>query len=400
MADFGGFPQILSLFYATFHYTEGSKVLYQVPPGSATKSTDPLAFHSPLIDFESINSYIIPKPQLCNKPLTLRANNYRIVSHPVHIWNSDYARNSFLFSFCFVFDKNADISAYLPVVRKLSKMFQALEEQNKYLSAKIVNDGLKSIVDQVFEDLNNYCECFIPIDDSNSINIKLFPLHPPPPHIKSFHVPLSTVQLRSVMEVNWDPTMEKIVEYIDGINSVSKIADLADTDFNLTRKCIQHLMYYGCVIVVDIFQFSNVYACTPDVSLFVEDGQIGEECLSYVVSPHAPKRNFCELLELYCLLNAGTTVKEWYISNRKLLRGIDVRRFISFGVIKGFIYRVHAYPVFESLFKDLNDNRDLRLLKLMRKTRHFDEICTDLKLTKEQVLGTLEKHGDLLLVRA
>jgi hypothetical protein len=73
-----------------------------------------------------------------------------------------------------------------------------------------MNEGLKSIVDQIFEDLNNYCECFIPIDEANSINIKLFPLHRPPPRIKAFHVPISTVQLKAVMDVNWDPTMEKV----------------------------------------------------------------------------------------------------------------------------------------------------------------------------------------------
>jgi len=28
-----------------------------------------------------------------------------------------------------------------------------------------------------------------------------------------------------------------------------------------------------------------------------------------------------------------------------MLAGIDVRRFISFGVIKGFLYRLHRYPI-------------------------------------------------------
>ncbi|KAK9467546.1 nitrogen permease regulator 2 [Lipomyces arxii] len=404
MADFGGFPQILSLFYATFHATEGTKVLYQVPAGSAVKSTDSSAYSSPLFDFESINSYIIPKPQLCNKLLTLRVNNYRIVSHPVHIWDSNYARNSFLFNFCFVFHKNADISAYTPVVRKLSKMFQTLEEQNKVLSSSLMlNEGLKSIVDQIFEDLNNYCECFIPIDDTNIIDVKLFPLHPPPPRIKAFHVPISTVQLKTLMDVNWDPTMEKIVDYIDGINSVRKIADLADTDYDLTRKCIQHLMYYNCVIIVDIFQFGNSYACTADITAFAEDKHVGEECQAYVASPGIPKRNACELLELYCSLNNGQTVKEWYISNREQMRGIDIRRFISFGVIKGIIYRIMEIPVLEDVSPDALtgiDSTGKRMLRLLQKTRHFDDICTDLQISKTEAIKCLEKYGDVVLIRA
>ncbi|KAK9360389.1 nitrogen permease regulator 2 [Lipomyces starkeyi] len=395
-----GFPQILSLFYATFHPTEGTKVLYQVPPGSVVRSTDSSAFNAPLFDFESINSYIIPKPQLCNKLLTIRVNNYRIVSHPVHIWGSSYARNSFLFNFCFVFHKNADISAYNPVVRKLSKMFQALEEQNKFLSSSLMNEGLKSIVDQIFEDLNNYCECFIPIDEANSINIKLFPLHRPPPRIKAFHVPISTVQLKAVMDVNWDPTMEKIVEFIDGINSVRKIAELADTDYGLTRKCIQHLMYYGCVIVVDIFQFSNSYACTADISVLATDRHLGDECQSYVASPGAKKRNVCDLLEVYCSLHNGQTVKEWYIANRDQLRGIDIRRFISFGIIKGIIYRVNVFPVLEDINVSAANPIDKQLLRLTKKTKHFDDICTDIQIPRKQALQSLEAYGDVVLVRA
>ncbi|KAK7202749.1 putative nitrogen permease regulator [Myxozyma melibiosi] len=486
MADFGGFPPILSLFYTTFHPTEGAKVLFQVPPGSVVKTSDPAALASPLFDFDSINSYLIPRPQLCNKLLTLRVNRFRIVSHPVHISSSVYPRNSFLFNFCFVFDQAADVAAYLPVVRKLAKMFRALELQDRFLSNLTPeSDTLRAVVDQVFEDLNNYCECFIPLDDdSNSINIKLFPLHPPPPNIRSFHVPISTVRLRQLMDVNWDPTMEKIVDHIDGINSVRRIAAIADTDYDLTRRCIQHLMYYNCVIVVDIFQFSNRYAVTADISAFVNDPSIAAECQSYVAAPplrhpssaasalaglllrrpsaaaispsssstsssspsssvgsrsNLPsttrKRNACDLLELYCSLNNGLSVKDWYLANRDSLRGIDVRRFISFGIIKGLIYRVNSYPILErggkpAALQDLLSGKstinktpgsptisldeplsaddtapvdpvvERRLRKLSRRIKHFDDICTDLQVSREQVLNTLKRYGEVSLIHA
>lgn len=316
-------------------------------------------------------------------------------------------------------------------------MFQALEEQDRFLSSMSADgEKLRSVVDQIFEDLNNYCECFIPIDGSNTINIKLFPLHPAPPQIRAFHVPISTVRLRAVMDVNWDPTMEKIVDHIDGINSVRQISSNADTDYNLTRKCIQHLMYYNCVIIVDIFQFSNRYAVTPDISAFVTDQTIADECQSYVAAlpPRHPstsattttispslssssttssatfassspnQRSSCDLLNLYCSLNSGLTVKEWYFSNRTHLRGIDIRRFISFGIIKGLIYRVNTFSILEnpisSEFSENIPSRERRMRKLSRRMKHFDHICTDLQVSSTQALNTLKKYGDVILVHA
>ena len=48
------------------------------------------------------------------------------------------------------------------------------------------------------------------IDDSNAINIKLFPIYAPPPPVKAYHVPICTVQLELIMDVNWDLTMQKV----------------------------------------------------------------------------------------------------------------------------------------------------------------------------------------------
>lgn len=36
-------------------------------------------------------------------------------------------------------------------------------------------------------------------------------------------------------------------------------------------------------------------------------------------------------------------LRNWCIENETLLSGVDVRRFITFGVIKGFLYRVHRW---------------------------------------------------------
>lgn len=49
------------------------------------------------------------------------------------------------------------------------------------------------------------------------------------------------------------------------------------------------------------------------------------------------------IVELYASLKQGQSVKQWYSTHSRELANIDIRRFITFGVIKGFVYRVHKY---------------------------------------------------------
>lgn len=49
------------------------------------------------------------------------------------------------------------------------------------------------------------------------------------------------------------------------------------------------------------------------------------------------------IVELYASLKQGQSVKQWYLQHSRELANIDIRRFITFGVIKGFLYRVHKY---------------------------------------------------------
>ena len=55
--------------------------------------------------------------------------------------------------------------------------------------------------------------------------------------------------------------------------------------------------------------------------------------------------SFAALFELYTSLRHGKLLRQWITENKNALGGIDIRRFISFGVIKGFLYRVHRYPI-------------------------------------------------------
>lgn len=51
------------------------------------------------------------------------------------------------------------------------------------------------------------------------------------------------------------------------------------------------------------------------------------------------------IVQLYASLKQGQTVKQWYTQHTQQLVNIDIRRFITFGIIKGFLYRVHKYAL-------------------------------------------------------
>lgn len=312
-----GFVPIVGIFYAVFHPTEGTKIVHQVPEGSIASfsnnaDVDP---DNVLFNFDTVKNYIIPKPQLCNKFVSFKVNRFKVLGFPVNIENSRYARNSFNFNFGFVFPYDSDTTPYESAIRRMGKMFRALEEQSFILSRlgkdqlltsssaltpfevsgvryapgheNIRNFSLLSIgslINQIFQDLNNYSECCIPIDSANSVDIKLFPILPPPVNIKAYQVPIPQVKLTQLIDVNWDPTMVKILPYINGLNSVRRISELADANYLLTKQCIQHLMHYQCITMIDLFQFNNIYSPTDLIGNFLKTNGMAEECQAYIIS--------------------------------------------------------------------------------------------------------------------
>lgn len=146
-----------------------------------------------------------------------------------------YDRNEFIFNFCLVLSEEDDFSTYKSVVQKLADLMHALEEQSQFLSRDFSKSGegkVYSLCEMLMEDLNNYCECMIPIgmysprwelqqlswretdqsqkDELNTLNIKLFPIYPSPPAVKAWYVPLFTVRYQAFMDENWDLTMQRV----------------------------------------------------------------------------------------------------------------------------------------------------------------------------------------------
>ncbi|KAJ7125487.1 nitrogen permease regulator 2-domain-containing protein [Mycena crocata] len=396
-------PRIQSVFYAVFDLKQGPKIIYQVPEGliavplpnalttaanvpatstPSTPSTEQFApiqhpgitsrnsssslvsptdarptsrsLYSPqkrsgsstriLFNFDDISKYVIPQSQLCGRLVTCSTKRHRIIGFPVEL-KGKYQRNYLRYNLCFVFERGADLSCYEPIVRKVSRVLTACEEESDFLSSPNTSPAIHAILEQLYEDLNSYSETSIPIDRFNSIELKIFPFYPNPSPVTDWMVPVSLINIAKRMEDNWDLTMVKVCRYIDGVNHVSRIAHLADCDLALTRLAISHLLYYQVIMAIDIFQYSNMYTLRKSIQTLAIEADVKEECGPYVTKPGSPIPDWPKLLHLYSRLKPGKTVLECMEKHEIHESGIDVRRFTSFGVIKGFLRRVHRWPV-------------------------------------------------------
>ena len=424
----------------------------QSPPGCITAAEN--STRAPLVDFDVLQEYIIPRQAFCNRYVTINSpdGKYTVLGYPVVIAHTKYLRNEFIFNFGLLVEPDVDQTPYEGVVRYLAATFSEMEKQNEYLSqgqgTETHGGGggdnrrpIESLLEIVKEDLNNYGECMIPvgelficcsclpfefptndpIDEANTINLKLFPHHDTPPLVKGWHVPVSKVKFSEIIDPTWDLTLQKVIAKIDGVSDVRRIALAASVSLDLAKAALRHLLYYDTIILIDIFFFSSCYAPRPGVHDFVRnvDG-IVDECAGYVSHGRARVSNF-HLIKLMTSFAQGKSVKEWIMASQEagfdVLTYVDVRRFVQFGIIKGCLYRVHKYVVSKKrlagqaagdmgpttlVIPNGNSSKENKLQKYTDGTHHFDQIITEQNLTNDEIMDKLKTlpvpKGDLTVL--
>ncbi|KAI1120622.1 nitrogen permease regulator 2-domain-containing protein [Nemania abortiva] len=411
---------IQGIFYARFLPQEGTKVVAQSPPGCIVATEFTPHLKPPLVDFDIVQEYIIPRKAFFNRFVTVNTpdGKHSILGFPVSIPHERYHRNEFIFNFGLVIEADVDQIPYERLVRRFAVTFAEMERQNGYLSTDgQADDGrrpIESLLEIVKEDLNNYGECMIPIDGANTINMKLFPYHAPPPPVHGWHVPVPKTKLAEIVDSTWDLTLQRIIPYVDGVNDVRRIAWLADVSLPLTQCALQHLLYYDTILLLDMFFFGSCYALRPGIHDFVANrAGIIDECAAYVcistppsfspssgagvgagsesmasstaslnipgtghldppttprpllhketasrpttsstTGPTSAKISHYQLIKLMTTFCVGRSTMEWVRLHQEagldVLRHVDVRRLVQFGVVKGLLYRVHKYAVSKS----------------------------------------------------
>ncbi|EFA78815.1 NPR2 family protein [Heterostelium album PN500] len=376
---------IKCIFYSEFHNIYGTKIFYQYPEGFIANDV-----------FEGFAEFIIPKPKLCGKVITLTAFDYKILGYPVLLQDVKYHRNALLFNLAMVFDKHTDTTIYHNIIRKLGTILRTLETETEYLfnQSKVRDQpDLLKILETLYIELNSYGESTITVDDANTINVKLFNKPPEPIEILDHQVPVLIEEIDTSNASEWDLTLLQILPYIDGVNYVSRISKLTEIDINLVKSCIKHLVYYSIVKMVDIFQYSNIYNPTPLIRKLASNLDMQSECSAFITTPGSTICSFETIFMLYANMSTDTPFREYCTENELTSLGIDERSFIIFGVINGFLRRKQRYPILNNLklLEKLPQNDKKRLLN---GNKSFDEICCILSVGMDVVEKLLSEIAE------
>ncbi|EME46132.1 hypothetical protein DOTSEDRAFT_70211 [Dothistroma septosporum NZE10] len=359
-----------AIFYARFHPERGPSVIHQYPPSSIVSTSRP---NDTLIEWSGISGYVIPPYDICNQPLSICVDRRRILAFPVSLEHEDYHRNRFTFNICYVLDEDADATPWEQIVRKTARFLTAAEDDHCFLQQEEKFAGLKwageegypvegigqlhGLLRDVFEGLVTYGECSVRINAANVLNLRLEAERPTPTKVRAWHVPLIIRELQSREVWTWDLTLNRIHTHIDGVKHVQKIAELADVELRLVKRAVKELVYHDRALLLDIFHFQAIYACTDTITVLLEDEELQDECRYYIAnSPDASTAtpdgkemdkdvalSREDVVELYTLLYPGLQVHGFYKAHKEKLANIDIRRFITFGIIKGFLRRVHKF---------------------------------------------------------
>ncbi|KAJ2491545.1 Nitrogen permease regulator 2 [Coemansia sp. RSA 2050] len=403
------------------------------------------AVRSDKIDFNAIQALVIPKLPLFERLVTVNTGIFKIMCYPISIVGN-YARNALIFNMCFAFDIKADTKCFGPVVKRVGCLLKELEISSGLLSGSGGERPLMLMMRQLVTKLNDHGECQIELDlsdfsqfmASTGISIKLFPYYGSPRDIEPYHVPIRTidfemVKLKSAQTVNqadipddilWDIALDRVMQCMDGVNHVGRIAALTKIREETVVLALRHLDYYGCIVLADIFQFGNIYETQYRIMDIYRHEWLQRECYNYVTNDGtAGDVQAEELIRLYSTIQKRKTVAEWVLENEVDTERIDVRRFIVFGVIHKILRRVHCYPVLcgpevkacdgeQSMATEDNgasvgeaaspghggsDNGSLgrQLAGMLDGTHHMDEICVSMDKDAAALQQAFDSHGSV-----
>jgi hypothetical protein len=88
--------------------------------------------------FDAISDYIITKPSLAHKLISLNAFGWTVLGYPVYVQHAKYHRNALLFNLCFVFEHvenyaTSPLVSFEPIVRKFAAVLTTLEHESEFL---------------------------------------------------------------------------------------------------------------------------------------------------------------------------------------------------------------------------------------------------------------------------
>jgi hypothetical protein len=189
---------------------------------------------------------------------------------------------------------------------------------------------------------------------------------------------------------NFENIVKLVVENIDGLSFVKKIASRCELELNYVMYVLYNLLLMDCIALVDVFQFSNIYRANSNMKAFTANKTLKDEFKNFcylnlsfgknfkahkaifdIYNPFvgmAPEDEKCvefyldaiddaKFFSFYCELSALEDVNSFVKKAKNF--GIFISHFIAFGVYKKIIRRVNVYVLERNKeIKDLKENKE------------------------------------------
>ncbi|XP_058063478.1 GATOR complex protein NPRL2 isoform X2 [Anopheles bellator] len=323
---------IRGILLSEFHAVAGSKISCQVPDNLISKEV-----------FDSIRTFIIPKPQLQRCILTINILGHKVIGYPVLINH---------------------------------------------------NGNIHNLLTCILRDLNE-CQVATIVEGSTTIYLKIGRLKPDPPPVQDHQVPLLCRGFEDTDLDAWDLTTQQVLPFVNGMNHVARIAAEADVENQLVKSCIQNLVYYGVVQLLPLLKYSNVYMCTRALQKLTRNRTFADECRRYV-QLHTAKDSvrlpsLFNILQLYSQMTHGVTLRS--LCQRLCPRdnNIDERKLVSFGLQYCLIRCINKYPIFTGSVPTPKH-------KLYTGLNSFDEICCKTGLAPSRIEQEIDMDSNVTVI--
>lgn len=353
--------KLRALLYCVFDKEEGPIVCCSDPPNAIDREQGKLG------------RYLLPEIFVKGRVVSLLLDEmdekYIVMGAPVYIEDARYPRNCFQFNICSIISSSIDVEPYRDLAQHLAMAFesletQAVEMQDKFLSGASNVETVRVVLAELRQQLNESGECFVRVTDSQCISFRVWncsSLHAPEPNVAEVPVPL--VDLKNLLlsarrtpdaggslKLPFEPDLAllHLVPYIDGIQTVDELIHVSSLEKEVVVICLQHLVHFGLVAMIDAINLKSRYRLTPEFHRAFDRPEVANEVIQYVTvgrhyfdSEDASRQAFVGVIHgLYAQIDGWRETLEEFQKNQAdelRNRGISLRHFITFGLLRGFL---------------------------------------------------------------
>jgi hypothetical protein len=118
--------KVLCLFYNEFNIELGAEIIFQYPK----KYNNVKRSYLQQEDYLKISEFVIPRPELCHKSISLKLGDSHLIGYPVLLEHKNYLRTNFQFNFTIIISSseyNKNYIIYEMLIKKIGKIFENLE---------------------------------------------------------------------------------------------------------------------------------------------------------------------------------------------------------------------------------------------------------------------------------